>query len=495
MFEIEVINKIRSLYLDENLSNREIQGVMGISQAAMDKLIKENNWKKSKQQIQDCKRKTYLKRYGVDNPSKMVEVTEKIKETTLKNYGVSNASQSNEIKQKKMETTLKNYGVENPSQSSKIKERKKQTSLFNYGVEHPRQSEEMLAKYRSTSILKYGVDNPSKSHRSERTNQILGDEVSFKEYLLSIQFENRTTHNILADLEIGDSNLRNYLIKYNCQDLFNYYTNSSFELEFKKHLLEWGIEAYKTQSIIPGYEIDFYCPDFKIGIELNGNFYHALKPKNYHQKKSLAAKDRNIFIYQIYEYEWKDERKREIIFSQLRNLFNLNDKILYARKGEIREVSKVECLDFLNENHLQGNCNSSVRLGLFFNGELMSIMTFGKERFKKEDKGIELLRYCSKMGVNVIGGADKLFKHYIKAYDPPRITSFCDIGKGRGKIYETMGFRKEKICSPNYVWVKGNNIKTRYQCQMKNEVGEMEKLGYMRLYDCGNFKYVFTPYY
>ena len=31
-----------------------------------------------------------------------------------------------------------------------------------------------------------------------------------------------------------------------------------------------------------------------------------------------------------------------------------------------------------------------------------------------------------------------------------------------------------------------NNIKTRYQCQMKDEVKKMRELGYWRIYDCGN---------
>ena len=84
--------------------------------------------------------------------------------------------------------------------------------------------------------------------------------------------------------------------------------------------------------------------------------------------------------------------------------------------------------DFLNSNHLQGNCISKYRYGLYYNDELVSLMTFGKMRKnlngKKEEGVYELLRFCNKLNTTVVGGASKLLKHFIKTVNPKRIVSY-----------------------------------------------------------------------
>lgn len=79
--------------------------------------------------------------------------------------------------------------------------------------------------------------------------------------------------------------------------------------------------------------------------------------------------------------------------------YGQNTKI-YARKTICKEVSYNESKIFLDENHIQGNCISKYRYGLYYNDELISIMTFGKSRFKDE---FELLRFCNKKYENIIG--------------------------------------------------------------------------------------------
>jgi hypothetical protein len=88
------------------------------------------DWVLQNKDIQKTSKKTLLKKYGVDNISKLDKIKEdrkdnfkkesfksKSKITMLKKYGVDNVSKSNLFKEKKIKTCLKNWGVNNPSQS------------------------------------------------------------------------------------------------------------------------------------------------------------------------------------------------------------------------------------------------------------------------------------------------------------------------------------------------------------------------------------------
>lgn len=63
---------------------------------------------------------------------------------------------------------------------------------------------------------------------------------------------------------------------------------------------------------------------------------------------------------------------------------------------------------FLNENHIQGMVGSSVNIGLYYNNELVSLMTFGKKRLalgnkKSNNDEYELIRFCNKLNTSVVG--------------------------------------------------------------------------------------------
>jgi hypothetical protein len=218
------------------------------------------------------------------------------------------------------------------------------------------------------------------------------------------------------------------------------------ELEVGAVLSSWGVVAAKNQRVIAPYEIDLYVEDLRIGVEFNGDYWHSEEHKtpDYHQKKSLRARDKGIFIYHIFEHEWVDPIKRPKIINQMRNLFGKNERKIAARKCTIREREIAACKEFLDINHLQGADRSLVKLGLFFEDELVSVMTFCQPRFNKAYQW-ELSRYCSVADTNVIGGANRLFKHFIKAYSPESILSYADIAKTRGGLYETLGFTLDHI--------------------------------------------------
>jgi len=96
-----------------------------------------------------------------------------------------------------------------------------------------------------------------------------------------------------------------------------------------------------NRSILEGGEIDIYIPEFNLGIEVNGNYYHSElnggKNKLYHLNKTMISNNKNIKLIQIFEDEIL--LKKDITLSRISNLLNLNRKI-YARKCVVKEIQK-----------------------------------------------------------------------------------------------------------------------------------------------------------
>jgi hypothetical protein len=129
-------------------------------------------------------------------------------------------------------------------------------------------------------------------------------------------------------------------------------------------------------------------------------------------------------------------------------------------------------------------------------------MTCGKPRFNKNYEW-ELIRFCSLSGCNVIGGASKLLKFFERTYKPSSIISYADRRRSLGEIYGVLGFEHSHNTDPNYFYYKGNEIKTRYECQKhklvsflggfdinKSEQQNMRDGGYRKVYDSGCGVYI-----
>jgi len=72
---------------------------------------------------------------------------------------------------------------------------------------------------------------------------------------------------------------------------------------------------------------------------------------------------------------------------------------------------------------------------------------------KSNESEYELLRFCSKLNTNVIGGANKLFKHFIKNYHPNEITTYADRSWSNGNLYKQLGFNYIGKTKPNYYYI------------------------------------------
>lgn len=490
-------------YINQNTPQQEMIELLGISDSTFCRILSYFHLKKTKTAAGENYKKNFRKKYGVDSFTQMPEYKEKLRETCLKKYGCEHFSQSSECREKfketclekygvsttallpsviekrqqtclekygainpamaqvikdKMKTTVKQkYGVEHYSQTEEFKTKLKATTFERYGVEYYSQSEECKEKIRETATQKYGVLSAAQSHFSEKAKLCFTSEENFRKFLLS--FASKPTVQEVADiLEVAHSTVYHYVIMWGLSEFVNF-SESTGERQVRALLESWGIKCQKTRKLLDNYlEIDMFCPDYNIGIEYNGVYWHSTEcvEKKYHYNKSLEAEKKGIRLIHIYEYEWQDPVKQEIIKSLLRIAFGKVEKRIYARNCEVREISNAEAAAFNNKNHLQGHRNAQITLGLFFNEELVQLMSFSKTKYNlnlKNDNEWEIIRGCPGSNNLVVGGVSKLLSAFKQKYAPSKIFSYCDFNKFDGKGYESAGMHFCGYTGPDMKWV------------------------------------------
>lgn len=253
------------------------------------------------------------------------------------------------------------------------------------------------------------------------------------------------------------------------------------------------------RTALQGMELDVYVPSRKVAFEYDGIFWHNEnnKPNDYHLKKTEECEKRGIRLFHIFEDEWLN--KQDIVKSMVRDILGKATECLYARKCNVGYVNHTEGKQFMEENHLQGWCPSQIMIGLFHKGELVSLMSFGKSRhFIGNGKAdYELLRFCTKRNLRVVGGASKLFKFFINNYPCKTIVSYADRRWSNGNLYDKLGFELYNRSKPNYFYVIKGERKNRFNFRKSilvkkygcpDSMSEKEfcrQQKWYRIYDCG----------
>ena len=311
---------------------------------------------------------------------------------------------------------------------------------------------------------------------------------------------------ISSELGVNNTSIWRIVHKYDLDDYIEDCRNSSYlEDEIADYISQITnddilrhVRGFDKQS-----ELDIYIPSKKIAIEVNGVYWHSdkFKDKYYHQSKTVACEKVGIRLIHIFESEWinNNQQIRQFLFSQISD----KKRRVYARKCSICEIESSVANEFIQEYHMQGKVNSSINIGLYYDTELIGVMTFGKPRYSIEYE-YELLRLCFKSDTIVVGGAEKMFKHFITRYGCNSIISYCDITKFNGDVYSRLGFKLVGITEPNYFWVNSKyEVYSRYQTQKHKliadgfgELGDTEEeimvnRGYNRVYTSGNKKFIY----
>lgn len=594
---------IQKLYIDENMTKKQVCDILRIDTHFFDKIISELQIDKSESQKRlkksEILKKSFIDKYGVDNPFKLDSVKKKIKQTNLEKYGVENPSQSDEIKAKVRETCIEHYGTSShfkseeikerirqtniekygvPSvmQSEEVKEKSRKTSLERYGTLHPLQSEEVKETLRRSNLEKYGVKNVSQVEEFQRKREqtflenygvnspLKSEEV--REHIKDTNLERYGSENPFGSKEIKErikqTNLEKYGVEYPMQSeeiknksretcKKNYGVNSPLKSEeVKSKIRETCMKRYgvpyhcmtdkcilanghiisKSNKAFANYlkndfdinsefefhighnSYDLHISDSNILIEINPTYTHnsTIGPifgnhqkdplsSDYHLYKTQLAKESGYHC--IHVFDWDS-------WTKIINIINPNKKKIYARNCQlIYDIPQKECNEFLNNYHLQGTCRGqSIRLGLYYNNELVQVMTFGIPRYNKKKYQWELLRYCSHPDYIITGGSQRLFKYFTRNFKPESVISYCDISKFNGNVYNHLGFKLHHSTGPTPHWFNGEIhitdallrqrgfdqlFKTNYGKGTNNE--ELIILhGFVKVYDCGQNVYIWN---
>lgn len=428
------------------------------------------------------------------------EMIKRQKKTFNDKYGIDFYPQHSEFIKKQRQTKEVRYGNQNFNNVSKMKN----TKMIKYGDENFNN----LDKYIETCLTKYGSTN---YFSSDNYKNIVED--NFRKIYAKLNIKNIDDGVVRIYCDKCDKNYEitkqllyeRYKINNetctNCNPI-GQQSKSFYELEISDFLTELNITHKTSVRNIIKKELDIFIPDKKLAIEFNGLYWHneLFVDDKYHLNKTNDCKEKGVSLIHIFEDEWV--YKKDIVKSIIKGRLNLIEKRIFARKCVIKEVKSKESKQFLDNNHIQGNVNSKVRLGLYFENELISLMTFSKGRviMGGNKNEWELTRFCNRIDTIVVGAASKLFNFFINNYQYEKIISYSDIRLFDGGLYEKLNFNKISQSKPNYWYVKNGLRYYRFNFRKsqltkegfdsnKTEKEIMFERKIYRIYDCGNIRW------
>lgn len=420
---------------------------------------------------------------------------EKAKNTKLIRHGSSTYNNRDGAKR----TLLDTHGVDVPAKSDEIKQRIKDTKRAN-GSET-----KATERRRSTNIERYGSITYASSKIPMDSDTMLRDAVKMH-YLH--HSDNMSLTGIASMLNVSVTTVSRWMQRHDIPVRFDCSFSSEGEKElshFIKSVVGELNVVLNCRKTIPPYELDIVIPSLNIAIEFNGIYWHSehhgQRDKWYHRRKHDMCVERGYQLIQVWSNEWY--HKRNLVQSRLVSKLKHSNITIFARKCSVqRIVDPYIERNFFSNNHIQGYSPSSICYGLYHQSELVSIMSFGTSRFSSKYQ-YELLRFAVLQHTNIVGGAAKLFSHFIRNHSPESIVSYCMLRWNTGNVYDKLGFQFLHNSDPSYHYfntqTNTNEIHSRVKFQKhklsgvlsdfdpnKTEWENMLHNGYDRIWDCGN---------
>lgn len=430
-------------------------------------------------------RETMVRKFGVDSASKCPELVDKQRATMKKRYGVEFYAQSKDFGKKFVETYMSRHGMRGPTADPAIQAKIRETNMrlkgvpYNFSINVQKENEEY-----TRFLDEHGCDLVK---------------FNFKK---SITYRCRTCGSVCTeqDLFIKSRIASGRKICVVCDPKHAHTLGE--ELEIARYIESLGFEVtHYDRGFLGKYGADIVVESKKVIVEYDGLFWHSeLNVANdYHLEKTELAEKMGYRLIHVFADEWNEHFAQ--VKSRLANILGVIGTRIYARKCKLVKPSYHETMEFVASNHTQGSCPFMVGYGLEYDGRLVAVMTFIRDRFSKGRDGVELLRYCTLPGINVVGGAGRLFKAFVKEYSPKKVTTFADRRwSPTGSFYESIGFRQVGTTRPAYSYVVGDTRMNRMGLQKHKLVNRgadssksaaeiLMEQGIYRIYDCGNFKY------
>lgn len=410
-------------------------------------------------------RETSLARYGTDSPAQSDEIKQKTADTCMSRYNATSFLGSCEGKRKKVDGLMIKHGVTNACFITESNTKKKQTMIDRYGVDH---------------FSKTGEFKKALSTRRKDSKRIVLSDGTF-------------AVDICKDKKVDLSNSLRVLKTYGEEAFLSYVSGDRSGINSLEALvISWGIEGLsrhnKLLTNLP-YRPDFVC-DNGVYINSDGIYWHsdAHKTSDYHSKMRQRMSDEGMRIIQFREDEIRF--KPMIVQSVIRNAIGRNDEIMDARKCKVVDITVSQYKSFFVDNHLMGSRHATGAVGLLFNGELVSCMSY-----MISGQTLEIARFANKLFTSVRGGFSRLLSRIEKKTNPSVVQSFCDLRYATGASYTRNGFKLQSV-SQGWNWTDGRFVFNRLTCRANmderrlTEAEHAKESGLYKIYDAGQAKYI-----
>lgn len=506
-------------------------------------------WKAHKKSAQ---KKTSRKRYGTDHPSFNEEVRAKQKQTMLERYGVEHNMQSEELREKHKQSMLATYGVAYAFELASQKDVWYKT-LFDK-LTQDETCKKVLKHIAKTHQYPYSSEmfSPAYANIRRRDFAMSYEETDNIENLLKAYADVAGVpveypSNVLFQLPVRNLFSRTWLKYYADKKLITvepelYQATSQYERLVMAQLDASNI-TYKRndRTVLDGLELDFYLPEFKLGIECNPNQTHnsnlyatdsrrvmfgRVKEKTYHFDKYQKAKDAGITLIQWWEQDLEPTTFLKTTWPRLlARLFGGKRKI-GARQVVIKPVKDAKLVRaFIDEHHARGNARAKEYWGFYADSELVAAASFVWKGAQAELAQAELKRLCFAPTVQILGGISKLIANFFREHpELETVMTFSDNDLGDGHGYEKAGAELIGETGPSLRFVSWSDSSDTYSWQIATKWGaksgvvatlsnfkefatqadiekyietEMphrtdRKCGYDRIYTSGSKKWLFT---
>ncbi len=198
-----------------------------------------------------------------------------------------------------------------------------------------------------------------------------------------------------------------------------------------------------------GLQLDFTHKD-----QVKSIFFHDILPNTICDLKTRN----NHWI--IWEDLWIT--KKDILQASIQAFFGHN-KTIHGRKTHVTTVNTPTARQFLSENHLFSASTGKYRLGLYFENDLVGLMTFsaGRNWKEKQGKSYEINRFCNHKNYRVHGGFSKLLKAFIDLKNPVQLMTYADASWYHSTMYEQFGFKNKHQNKLSQFWISAQDFQRK----------------------------------
>jgi hypothetical protein len=288
-----------------------------------------------------------------------------------------------------------------------------------------------------------------------------------------------------------------------CQekDLISFVESITSDVESNKYFYIDGMKR----------EFDLVLKDEKLLIEYNGNYWHShrQRPSNYHKEKLNFAHNLDCNLLMLWEYQWCDDRMREVIKRLLSGYIN---KLIYS-KGEISVVKDFThdlIADFLNKYDLSRDLRfSDNNYSMIWKDHIVGFMSF----VINDPKTSKVEKVCIRPEFRK--SFSSIVDRFIVDHRGCNLVAFSDDQNNEQELYQSCGFLKVRECDPDFLiynhrsgvtdkdyWGQ-SSIKKRvrdfgYKVDVPNVITDdvlldlQDSCNVNRIYDCGRTEWLLT---